>query len=88
MVTDERNELVKRLASIEGHVHGIRKMVEDETDCVDVMKQTFAVERALQRFETELLRGHLATCVPRGYKDGRDDQMVEELTGLFLIAKR
>ena len=44
----EKRELDARLASIEGHIKGIRKMVDDGVYCVDVLKQTYAVERALQ----------------------------------------
>ena len=84
----DKKLLDSRLASIEGHIRGIRKMVEDDVYCVEVLKQTYAVERGLQKFETELLRGHLATCVPTGFKEGRNDQMVAELTGIFEIAKR
>lgn len=84
----EKAELVKRLASIEGHIRGIQKMVEDETYCVDVLKQTFAVQRALNKFEGELLRGHLSTCVPNGFKDGRNDQMAKELADIFELSKR
>lgn len=87
-MTYEKTELVKRLASIEGHIRGIRKMVEDETYCVDVLKQTFAVERAVHKFEGELLRGHLSTCVPNGFKDGRSDEMTKELADIFELAKR
>lgn len=84
----ETKVLDSRLASIEGHIKGIRKMVEDETYCVDVLKQTFAVERALQKFEAELLRGHLSSCVPAGFKEGRSDAIIEELADLFALARR
>lgn len=77
-----------RLASIEGHIGGIRKMLADGTYCVDVIKQTFAVERALQRFEGELLRSHLSTCVPSGFTEGRSDDMVRELGDLFELARK
>lgn len=77
-----------RLASIEGHVRGIRKMVEDGTYCVDVIKQTFAVERALKRFEAELLRSHLGSCVPAGFSEGRSDEMVQELGELFELSHK
>ena len=87
MKTD-KTELDTRLASIEGHIKGIRKMVQDDTYCVDVLKQTYAVERALQKFEAELLRGHLTTCVPTGFKQGRNDKMIEELTDLFALARK
>ncbi len=84
----DRRELDARLASIEGHIKGIRKMVEDDTYCVDVLKQTFAVERALQKFESELLKTHLATCVPAGFRQGRNEKMIEELTDLFALSRR
>jgi len=87
MKTD-RAELDSRLASIEGHIKGIRKMLQDDTYCVDVLKQTFAVERALQKFESEMLRGHLATCVPTGFKQGRNEAMISELSELFSLARK
>jgi DNA-binding FrmR family transcriptional regulator len=87
MKTDKL-ELDARLASIEGHIKGVRKMVQDDTYCVDVLKQTFAVERALQKFEAEMLRGHLTTCVPTGFKQGRNDAMIEELSELFALARK
>jgi DNA-binding FrmR family transcriptional regulator len=85
---NDRTQLDDRLASIEGHIKGIRKMVQDDTYCVDVLKQTFAVERALQRFEAELLKGHLSTCVPTGFKQGRNEKMIDELTELFALARK
>lgn len=84
----EKKVLDARLASIEGHIKGIRKMVEDDTYCVDVLKQTYAVERALQKFEAELLRGHLSTCVPSGFKEGRNEAIIDELRELFELARR
>ena len=84
----DKSELDARLASIEGHIKGIRKMVQDDTYCVDVVKQTFAVERALQKFEAEMLRGHLTTCVPTGFKQGRNEAMIEELSELFALARK
>lgn len=87
-VKRDNSVLDARLASVEGHIRGIRKMVEDGVYCVDVIKQTFAVERALKRFEAELLRSHLATCVPSGFSDGRSDEMVHELGDLFELARK
>ncbi|MEP7003825.1 MAG: metal-sensitive transcriptional regulator [Chloroflexota bacterium] len=87
MQTDKK-ELDTRLASIEGHIKGIRKMVQEDTYCVDVLKQTFAIERALQKFEAEMLRGHLASCVPTGFKEGRNDAMISELSELFQLARK
>ncbi len=84
----DKSELDARLASIEGHIKGVRKMVQDEIYCVDVLKQTFAVQRALQKFEAEVLRGHLSTCVPTGFKQGRNEAMIAELSDLFALARK
>lgn len=84
----ENATLDARLASMEGHIRGIRKMLADGVYCVDVIKQTFAIERALQRFEAELLRSHLTTCVPSGFAEGRSDDMVRELGDLFELSHK
>ena len=84
----DKKDLDTRLASIEGHIKGIRKMVQDDIYCVDVLKQTFAIERALQKFEAEMLRGHLASCVPTGFKQGRNEAMISELSDLFELARK
>jgi DNA-binding FrmR family transcriptional regulator len=84
----DKKELDARLASIEGHIKGIRKMVQDDTYCIDVLKQTYAVDRALKRFEAELLRGHLATCVPAAFKDGRNKEVLKELGDVLELARR
>jgi DNA-binding FrmR family transcriptional regulator len=84
----DKKTLDSRLASIEGHIAGIRKMVRDDTYCVDVLRQTFAVERAIKSFEAELLRGHLATCVVAGFAEGRSDAMIGELGELFELARK
>jgi len=84
----DKKDILNRLASIEGHVRGIRKMVEEEQYCVDVLRQTYAVERALQKFEAALLEGHLHTCVPTGFKEGRDEDMIRELSEVFELSRR
>jgi len=84
----QKHELGARLASIEGHVKAIKRTVDEDAYCIDVLKQTYAVERALKRFEGELLRGHLATCVPSALRDGRKDEILTELGDVFELARR
>ena len=83
-----KTDIVRRLATIEGHLKGIRKMVEDDQYCVDILKQSFAVERALQKFEAALLDGHLNSCVVDGFRDGREQEMIGELAELFELSRR
>ena len=79
-------DVLKRLAYIEGHLRGIRKMVEEDQYCVDILKQTYAVRRAIEKMEAILLGGHLHTCVVEGIRDGRDDQVLAELSELYEMA--
>jgi CsoR family transcriptional regulator, copper-sensing transcriptional repressor len=84
----DKHEALKRLSYIEGHLKGIRKMVDEDQYCVDILKQTHAVKRALDKFDALLLRGHLAGCVPDGVREGRADQVVAELNELFELSRR
>ena len=88
MATDAKADTLKRLSYIEGHLAGIRRMLEEDKYCVDILKQTYAVRRAIEKMESILLEGHLHTCVVEGIKDGREDQVVGELTELYLLANR
>ena len=82
------HDALRRLNYIEGHMAGIRRMVEQEKYCVDVLKQTFAVRRAIQKLESVLLKGHLHSCVIDGVKEGHDDQVLGELLDLSKLADK
>ncbi len=83
-----RKDALLRLASIEGHLKGIRKMVEDDAYCVDILRQTYAVQRAIDKLEDVLLKGHLNSCVPGSFAEGRDEEVIAELAELFQLARR
>ena len=87
-MSEAKADALKRLSYIEGHLSGIRKMLEEDKYCVDVLKQTFAVRRAIEKMESILLEGHLQSCVVEGIKAGREDEVVSELTDLYLLANR
>jgi DNA-binding FrmR family transcriptional regulator len=63
-------------------------MVEEDKYCVDILKQTFAVRRAIQKLEGTLLEGHLHSCVIDGVKDGREDEVLGELMELYSLGDR
>ena len=88
MLPDPKTEALKRLNYIDGHLSGIRKMLEADKYCVDVLKQTYAVRRAIEKMESILLEGHLHSCVVEGIKNGREDEVVGELTDLYLLANK
>ena len=88
MLHEAKTEALKRLSYIEGHLSGIRKMLEEDKYCVDVLKQTYAVRRAIEKMESILLEGHLHTCVVDGIKSGREEDVVGELRDLFILANK
>jgi len=83
-----RQEAFKRLSYIEGHLAGIRRMIDEDKYCVDVLKQTYAVRRAIEKMEALMLDGHLHTCVVEGIRDGREEQVVGELLELYELANK
>ncbi len=83
-----RAESLKRLNYIEGHLNGVRRMIEEDAYCVDILKQSFAVRRALEKLEQIMLEGHLRTCVVSGIRDGREEQVVGELRELYELANK
>lgn len=88
MLDETKTDALKRLSYIAGHIEGIRKMVENDTYCVDVMKQTHAVRRAIEKLERLLLDGHLRSCVVEGVKEGREEQVLGELLELYEVSNR
>ncbi len=84
--TNIRQDLLKRISFIEGHLSGIRQMVEGDRYCVDILRQTYAVRRAIEKLEGKLLAGHLRTCVVDGIKGGKEDEIVRELDELYDLA--
>ncbi len=88
MQPDKKKDVLKRLAFIEGHLQGVKRMVEGDQYCVDILKQTFAVRRAIEKMEALMLDNHLHTCVLEGLKDGREEQMIGELVELYELANK
>ena len=88
MASDAKTNALKRLNYIDGHLSGIRKMLEEDQYCVDILKQTYAVRRAIEKMEGILLEGHLQTCAVEGIKDGREEEIIAELKDLYLLANK
>jgi CsoR family transcriptional regulator, copper-sensing transcriptional repressor len=60
---DHKQQLLNRLKTIEGHVRGVQRMVEIDTYCIDLLKQTRAIRQALQKLDSIILDEHLRNCV-------------------------
>jgi len=81
-------DVLRRLAYIDGHLQGVKRMIEEDKYCVDVLKQTYAVRRAIEKLEARILESHLQGCVVAGIKEGRTDAVIGELLELYEQAGR
>ena len=83
-----RDDALKRLSYMQGHLEGVRRMVEEDKYCVDILKQLYAVRRASEKLGALLLQDHLNTCVVSGVRDGREREVLQELVELYTLANR
>jgi DNA-binding FrmR family transcriptional regulator len=91
MKHEEREELLLRLRSIEGHIRGIQRMLADGRTCVDIVRQTLAVKRALDRVSRLLVASHLRACLGGGaeaHLDGPRDRALQELLDILELTGR
>jgi len=75
----KREDVIKRLARIEGHVRGVRRMVEEDKSCPEVLLQLAAVRAALNRVGRMVFEDHVETCVSKAIKEGAGESAVTEL---------
>ena len=73
----EYKDLIHRLNRIEGHVRGIKKMVDSDTYCTDILVQVSAVNAALNSFNKVLLANHIRTCVANDIREGKEETIDE-----------
>ncbi len=91
MDVDQKREMITRLKSIEGHVRGVQRMVDEDSYCIDVIKQVMAVQRALDKVNSLILDNHLNTCVTTAIRgDDPDDRqrVIGELLGIFETSRK
>ena len=82
----QKKKLLNRLSRLEGQVRGVRKMIENDAYCNDVLTQSAAIAAAVNAFNRELLRAHVQSCVVRDIRAGRDevaDELMDTLERLM-----
>ena len=81
-----KKDVTNRLKSIEGHVRGIQRMVDEDVYCMDILKQVKAVQQALERVSALTLENHLNTCVTtavRSADEDEKDRVFDEIMEVF-----
>ena len=83
----EYKDMINRLNRIEGQVRGVKRMVEEDAYCPDILIQVSAINAALNSFNKVLLAQHIRTCVADGIRNGEDDKVDELVTMLQKLMK-
>lgn len=78
----EYKDLYNRLNRIEGQVRGVKRMLEEDYYCVDILTQVSAISAALKGFNCQLLESHINTCVADNLKNG-NQEVVSELVDVM-----
>ena len=80
---ETREDVLARLARIEGHVRAVRTMIEKDATCEDALMQLAAVRAATTKALVRLFEGHMDTCVDDCVKTGRGPQAIDGLKAAF-----
>ena len=86
--TASKDDLLKRLARVEGQVRGVTRMVEEDRYCIDVLTQISAAQAALDKVALGLLDGHARTCVLPAEGQLQADRAEELMAAVGRLVKR
>lgn len=82
---------LRRLKTVEGHIRGIERMVEEEAYCIDIIRQIQAVQAALNKISTTILDEHLHSCLTtavRGDDPDERERVLQEISAVFETATK
>jgi DNA-binding FrmR family transcriptional regulator len=83
-----KDQLLKRLARIEGQVRGIARMIEDDRYCIDILTQLGAVDTALEAVALKVLEEHVQHCVAGAFASGDSKEAHEKSRELLEAVQR
>lgn len=79
---DDKKDLINRVSRISGQMNGIKKMIEEDRYCGDIIIQLSAIDKSIKSLANEILDRHLHSCVARDVKNG-NDEVLNELVEMF-----
>ena len=88
MHKDIKKKALRRLAIVGGQVQGIKKMIEDEKYCIDIITQSAAVKEALSGIEDLILENHLSTHAVHQMMHGKGKQATDEILKVYKLKRK
>ena len=79
---EEKKQLLSRINRISGQVNGIKKMIEEDDYCNDILIQIVAAEKSLKSLANIMIENHIYRCVSNDLEKG-NMEVIDELTSLF-----
>jgi len=86
MAEIKKDDLKNRALSIQGHMGAVARMIDEDAYCIDIIKQTQAIQKALDKLNGLLLERHLGSCVTtaiRGNNSKERERVINELLDVF-----
>jgi DNA-binding FrmR family transcriptional regulator len=83
-----KDQLLSRLGRVEGQVRGVRRMVEEDRYCIEVLTQISAVQAALDKVALGLLDDHARNCVVEAGADERVERTDEMMAAVGRLMRR
>jgi CsoR family transcriptional regulator, copper-sensing transcriptional repressor len=88
---ENRENTLRRLKTVEGHLRGVIRMVEQDEYCIDIIHQIQAVESALSKVNSQILENHLNSCVTtaiQGNNLKERERVLKEITEVFEMSNK
>lgn len=83
-----KDRILHRLKIARGHLEKVLSMVEKDEYCIDVLHQSFAVQKALSETDNVILENHLKTCTSDAIKQGKQEEAINEIMEVIQKARK
>jgi DNA-binding FrmR family transcriptional regulator len=87
----KKQDNLTRLKTVEGHIRGVQRMIEEDEYCIDIIRQIHAIQSALNKISINILDDHLNSCLisaVRGEDQQEQNRVLQEIIDVFTAATK
>ena len=74
---EEKKRQLNRISRMIGHLQHVKRMIEDDEDCAQVLMQLSAVRSAMGGLGKEIINEHITHCISHAVEDGDMEAIAE-----------